>query len=79
MGKNITITINLPEDYLKGIEILQDAGFYESRSDFIRKALHKFLKKDLRFKTDLDSKLTNLAEFSKNIRRKELRTEGVYI
>ena len=77
----IIITINLPEDYLNAIEILKNAGVYESRSDCIRQALETFLKKDLKFQIDLNSsKLTELTEFSKNLKRKKLQEQsGVYI
>ncbi len=48
------ITINLPEYYLSAIKILTDLGLYDSRSDAIRKALTKFLPKELNYYHSLE-------------------------
>ncbi len=48
------ITINLPESYIDAISILTDLGLYDSRSDAIRKALAKFLPKELTYKNSLE-------------------------
>ncbi|MHA1291105.1 MAG: ribbon-helix-helix domain-containing protein [Promethearchaeota archaeon] len=47
------ITINLPEKYLKAIQVLKNTGRYQSRSDFIRVALKDFLLKELKMYNDL--------------------------
>ena len=48
------ITINLPESYIDAISILTDLGLYDSRSDAIRKALAKFLPKEMAYKNSLE-------------------------
>ena len=47
------ITINLPKRYLAAMKNLQDLGFYPSRSEQIRVALHEFLSKELKMYKDL--------------------------
>ncbi len=48
------ITINLPEKYLSAIKVLNDFGFYASRSEAIRVALKDFLTDELKFYEELD-------------------------
>ena len=58
------ITINLPEKYLKGIQILQDLGVYPSRSEAIRTALREFLEDEIEFYITLED-----GKFEKIIKR----------
>lgn len=48
------ITINLPEKYLAAIQILNDLGLYQNRSDAIRIALKTFLTEEMRFNQTLE-------------------------
>ena len=48
------ITINLPEAYLAGIQILTDLKIYPSRSEALRIAIGDFLSKELEMRKDLD-------------------------
>lgn len=48
------ITINLPELYLAGIQILTDLKIYPSRSEALRIAIEDFLSKELEMRKDLD-------------------------
>lgn len=47
------ITINLPEQYLAGIQVLTDLKIYPSRSETIRIALKEFISKERKFSEDL--------------------------
>ena len=48
------ITINLPEAYLKAIQILNEKGVYPSRSEAIRVALKEFLTDELKMYQELE-------------------------
>lgn len=58
------VTINIPDQYLDGIETLVNLGFYPSRSEAVRQALHRFLDKEAEFSEDLSSEhFTKLKQF----------------
>lgn len=48
------ITINLPQKYSDAIQTLQDLRIYPSRSEAIREALRRFLRKEFVFMEEID-------------------------
>jgi len=41
-----TLSIHVPEAYLRGIDKLVEKGIYTSRSEFIRAAIRKLLRRE---------------------------------
>jgi len=54
------ITINLPNQYLDGIQKLIERGVYPSRSEAIRTALQDFLPEEFNFKLKIDNSEVSL-------------------
>lgn len=70
------ITINLNEPSLKFLQALEDAGFIESRSDGIRRALIEFLQGELELSDKLKEKfLTELLGLDKLSKLPRLTTK----
>ena len=63
-----SITINLPEKYLIGIQLLIDSGKYPSKSEFVRKSIKESLKLDF-----------NLSENLENANLNQMNMEGKWI
>ncbi|MCF2140933.1 MAG: type II toxin-antitoxin system ParD family antitoxin [Candidatus Lokiarchaeota archaeon] len=49
------VTINIPDQYLDGIETMVNLGFYPSRSEAVRQALKQFLAREAQFSEDLET------------------------
>lgn len=47
-------TIHIPNQYLECIQIMQDLGYFPSRSEAIRQALKIFLSKETKLIKDMD-------------------------
>ncbi len=67
-------TVNLPEPFIKALQLLQDVGLYPSRSEAIRVALRDFLQKELGFSKDQKEKSFN-PESTVEERKKEITIE----
>lgn len=50
------ITINMPEQYFEGFQVLVDLEMYPSRSQALRIALEEFLPKELKILENLKQK-----------------------
>lgn len=48
------ITINLPEQFIDDIQIMVDLGLYDSKSQFVRESLLRWLERESEFLTDID-------------------------
>lgn len=59
------ITINLPDDYLLAIQEMVDLGLFQSRSDFVRKAIKDFLDNEGNFNSNI--KPNEMFELFKNL------------
>ncbi|MHA1775636.1 MAG: transcriptional regulator [Promethearchaeia archaeon] len=58
------VTINIPDQYLDGIETLVNLGYFPSRSEAVRQALKSFLAREAEFNEDLSSdKFSKLKQF----------------
>ena len=45
-NKMSIVTINIPDQYLDALKVLEDLGYYPSRSEAVRVALTQFLNKE---------------------------------